>query len=540
MRRWTNVLAPVATLALVAASAAADDAQQLGPFRVGMTLDEARAATQGAVWEDVMDDNGRVVGAQTTKVWTFDGVAFNADMRHDLGGRGWMLTLTSEPTPDAQKPCRNRLKSLIKFIEATFGALQVPEELRTRVTGGSVTVQRINGYPVVMGVPGTASNVHETYSAGENSQFAAEYEEDDRATWTARTATTKLLDPSATVTATYRLTETNTPSCFVELALRAVRLPARDNAVGETLAAAFEPAFVAEFPAAEADAAREAWKKRGGQILNAVQRDIFPIPDTAEFTANALAALRAKRAAEPSATMDALIEAAFAGWQLPKAGIEVWHDRPKPPVAANADPTKKEPLPNVSVRTVGKTVVVKVAQFKGGAYDAVANALAGVKGDVILDIRGNQGGLFNEIVHTAALFIGLGQVIAKVETRNGVETYKASGIENPRVDLNPVVLVDQETNSGAMMFAAALSDHGRARIAGAAPDRINGRMFSARVLNIYFKDFDGITAVRFPTGVIYRPNGAKLSDGVKLDRPSKAKGDAAITEAAKLFAKPKA
>lgn len=41
-------------------------------------------------------------------------------------------------------------------------------------------------------------------------------------------------------------------------------------------------------------------------------------------------------------------------------------------------------------------------------------------------------------------------------------------------------------------------------------------------------------------GVLYRANGAKLSDGVKLDRPSKAKGDAAITEAAKLFAKPKA
>jgi len=42
-----------------------------------------------------------------------------------------------------------------------------------------------------------------------------------------------------------------------------------------------------------------------------------------------------------------------------------------------------------------------------------------------------------------------------------------------------------------------------------------------------------------PPPLIYRANGARLGDGISVDRAVTAKGDAAIADAAKLFAKAK-
>ena len=88
---------------------------------------------------------------------------------------------------------------------------------------------------------------------------------------------------------------------------------------------------------------------------------------------------------------------------------------------------------------------------------------------VILDLRGNTGGVLDAAIRTADLFIAKGQVGALQESahRKGATTerwhaLRGEGGEDRRV----TVLVDRQTAAGAELIAAALADNLRARIVG--------------------------------------------------------------------------
>jgi len=85
---------------------------------------------------------------------------------------------------------------------------------------------------------------------------------------------------------------------------------------------------------------------------------------------------------------------------------------------------------------------------------------------LILDLRGNHGGLLIQAVRVANSFLQKGQMIVsqKGRFRNSSQTYSAVN-ENP--DSVPlVVLVNGETASAAEIVAGALQDHDRALIVG--------------------------------------------------------------------------
>lgn len=86
---------------------------------------------------------------------------------------------------------------------------------------------------------------------------------------------------------------------------------------------------------------------------------------------------------------------------------------------------------------------------------------------VILDLRGNPGGLLSEAVEVSGLFLDRGSVIAYTRGRSGDSDkyYVADGgdILNSRP---LVVLIDGQTASSAEVMAAALREQGRAVLAG--------------------------------------------------------------------------
>lgn len=114
---------------------------------------------------------------------------------------------------------------------------------------------------------------------------------------------------------------------------------------------------------------------------------------------------------------------------------------------------------------------VRVARFGDGAARAVEAAIAELRArdpglaGVVLDLRGNQGGLVKEVVATADLFLEDGDILT-VRGRGAEEVERRYARPGGVGALALVVLIDGGTAMGAEMLAQALQDRGRARLVG--------------------------------------------------------------------------
>jgi len=93
------------------------------------------------------------------------------------------------------------------------------------------------------------------------------------------------------------------------------------------------------------------------------------------------------------------------------------------------------------------------------------NEMGPLKG-LILDLRGNPGGLLNEAVGMSDMFLKKGQVIVSHHGRNSAEKIYRATHGNGGKDYPIVVLVNRGTASAAEIVSGALQDHDRALIAG--------------------------------------------------------------------------
>lgn len=84
---------------------------------------------------------------------------------------------------------------------------------------------------------------------------------------------------------------------------------------------------------------------------------------------------------------------------------------------------------------------------------------------LILDLRGNGGGLISEAISVASIFIPHGTIMTAVERNRPRRVYEAQG-DAIAADIPLVVLVDHGTASSAEIVTAALQDHGRAKVVG--------------------------------------------------------------------------
>lgn len=84
---------------------------------------------------------------------------------------------------------------------------------------------------------------------------------------------------------------------------------------------------------------------------------------------------------------------------------------------------------------------------------------------IVLDLRGNGGGLLNSAVGTASLFVGKGPILIEVK-RGEPEKIYAAPDTGAETDWPLVVLVNHGTASAAEILAGALRDRGRGPLIG--------------------------------------------------------------------------
>jgi carboxyl-terminal processing protease len=86
---------------------------------------------------------------------------------------------------------------------------------------------------------------------------------------------------------------------------------------------------------------------------------------------------------------------------------------------------------------------------------------------LILDLRGNPGGLLDQAIDVASEFLPQGQVVVSVKGRTEYsepKVYKSTGSEPSDVPL--VILVNRNSASASEIVAGAIQDHGRGLIVG--------------------------------------------------------------------------
>lgn len=115
---------------------------------------------------------------------------------------------------------------------------------------------------------------------------------------------------------------------------------------------------------------------------------------------------------------------------------------------------------------------IRLTQFTPGCAQEVKDAieeskqeLGGDLGGLILDLRFNPGGLLDEAVEIADLFIEQGTIVSTKGRVFQEETAEATS-KGTITDLPLVVLVNGQSASASEVLSGALSDHGRAVILG--------------------------------------------------------------------------
>jgi carboxyl-terminal processing protease len=172
-----------------------------------------------------------------------------------------------------------------------------------------------------------------------------------------------------------------------------------------------------------------------------------------------------------------------------------------------------------------------VQRFNETASDEVAAAVSrlqkeGVKG-VILDMRGDPGGILDQSIAMSNLFLKNGEEIVSVRGRTGdPQIYGTTG--NATFPTLPVtVLTDEGTASASEIVAGALQDHDRALVVGSTS-------FGKGLVQTLFP-LDGGYALKITTAKWYTPSGRSIQRERKFENGHfvEEKPDTAETEAKK-------
>lgn len=181
---------------------------------------------------------------------------------------------------------------------------------------------------------------------------------------------------------------------------------------------------------------------------------------------------------------------------------------------------------SVSVERMERGITrIKVSSFTKGSAQQVREAVArhAQSGSgIVLDLRGNAGGLVGEAVTAASVFLE-GGLVATYEQHGSQRALYAdsrhSASANGRTASPLVVLVDGGTMSAAELLTGALQDRGRAVVVGS-------RTFGKGSVQMPRELPDGSVA-ELTVGHYATPSGRSLDgEGITPDLPVDAPGDA--------------
>ncbi len=161
----------------------------------------------------------------------------------------------------------------------------------------------------------------------------------------------------------------------------------------------------------------------------------------------------------------------------------------------------------------GNIAYIALHKISKGSAASIARQLAVIQSQgsraLILDLRGNGGGIFAEALKTAELFLPARKnVVHTLKRGSEIKSY-VSGNTQP-VNLKLVVVVDNKTASAAELLTAALQANQRAQVVGT-------KTFGKATLEQTFALENGYRA-RFIIGALYGPAGKSwYGTGVRPD-----------------------
>jgi carboxyl-terminal processing protease len=130
--------------------------------------------------------------------------------------------------------------------------------------------------------------------------------------------------------------------------------------------------------------------------------------------------------------------------------------------------------PTVTVTQHGDVAVIRVASFNHSTAEdireVVGSALKSGRhlAGVILDLRGNPGGLLEQAVGLADLFVAKGPIISTTGRHPASHQHFAAAGDSPAPQVPLVVLINGGSASASEIVAAALQDLGRAVVVGSS------------------------------------------------------------------------
>lgn len=172
----------------------------------------------------------------------------------------------------------------------------------------------------------------------------------------------------------------------------------------------------------------------------------------------------------------------------------------------------KIPAVAYAIMLDGKVGYIPLLQFNETATEELEASVArltreGARG-VILDLRGNPGGILDQSLSVSNLFLRKGLEISRIRARSG-ETQSYAATEDAAAPSLPlVVLTDGRSASASEIVAGALQDHDRALVMGTTS-------FGKGLVQSVFP-LDGGYALKMTTAKWYTPSGRSIQKERKL------------------------
>jgi len=172
-------------------------------------------------------------------------------------------------------------------------------------------------------------------------------------------------------------------------------------------------------------------------------------------------------------------------------------------------------LESVLLEMKGDIAHVTVTNFTERTSSELATALQDMErqdaGGIVLDLRGNPGGMLTAVIEVASRFLEEGVVLFVVDNEGNREETSVRRM-GPVVELPMVVLVNGFSASGSEVLAGALQDHDRAVVAGETT-------FGKGSVNVLHRLSDG-SGVYLTVARWYTPDGRVIEgEGIEPDFP---------------------
>lgn len=153
------------------------------------------------------------------------------------------------------------------------------------------------------------------------------------------------------------------------------------------------------------------------------------------------------------------------------------------------------------------TAYIRISNFARSTPQDFRRALATMSGynSLIIDLRGNSGGLLPSVIDICGIFLPANTLITTTEGRKVSTDEYRTKLSGELCDLPLTILIDEESASASELFAGAMQDNDRAVIIGRTSF---GKGLVQRLINLGDNTGMAVTRARYktPSGrIIQRP-----------------------------------